>query len=259
MAVVAAIGVLAPRRAQAVEAGELVIFAAASLRDGFQALIARFEQRHPGVKVRVGFAGSQELRLQIEHGAEVDVFAAADPSSMAVLREAGLVTPPRIFAYNQLALIASRANACGLETLQDLPRAGRIVLGTPEAPIGAYSERMLANAERAYGEGFRDRVHAHVVSRELNVRQVMAKVLVGEADAGIVYRSDTVGIRDRVVNLSIPPEVNVAAAYPVALLTRARHADLGRAWIELLTSPEGGQTLAAAGFQPATQRAKAAP
>jgi len=229
---------------------ELVVFAASSLREAFEGLGARFEREHPGTKLTLALAGSQDLRTQIEHGAPADVFAAADWTHMRALVTAGLAGPPRTFARNEPVLVVPRDNPAGLRSLGDLPRAKRIVIGAPEVPIGAYTLRILDAASRRYGTGFRSSVEARVVSRELNVRQVLSKVSLGEADAAVVYRTDARSAGQAVEIISIPPELNVVAEYPVAVVQRTNQPALAREFVDLLLSPQGQEALVQAGFQP---------
>jgi molybdate transport system substrate-binding protein len=226
----------------------LVVFAAASLRDVFGTLGTTFEATRAGTTVRFNFAGSQELRTQLEHGAEADVFASADQRQMQSLQEAQRVEPFRIFARNEPVLAVSQASASHIRTFSDLPRATRIVLGAPEVPIGRYSQQILQRATQKLGAEFRSEVEARVVSHELNVRQVLAKINLGEADAGIVYRSDLPRARAGVAMLTIPSEFNVVAEYPIARVEGAPQPELARAFIELVLSPEGQNQLKAAGF-----------
>ncbi len=241
----------APRAHPAAEQ-ELVVYAAASLHEAFQSLAARFEADHPGVRVRTSFAGSQDLRVQIEHGAKPDVFASADERHMRALQREGLLRGPVLFAHNLPVLVVPAGNVPATITrFVDLPKAKHIVVGAPEVPVGAYTEAVLAAADRLYGHGFRARVQAHVCSRELSVRQVLAKVVLGEADAGIVYRTDALSAKQRVVAIPIPATIHVRADYPIAALRDAPHPDLARAWLRLVLSREGQGVLAAAGFAPA--------
>ena len=233
---------------QAAGKRDLVVFAAASLREAFADLGHRFEQAHPEAKVMFALAGSQELRTQIEHGAPADVFASADWRHMQALVAQKLVTAPRTFARNEPVLVVPKGNPAGLHSLRDLPRATRIVVGTPEVPIGAYALRILDAASARYGAGFSAAVEAHVVSREVNVRQVLSKVSLGEADAAIVYRTDAAAARESVETVAIPKELNVVAEYPVAAVEHAREPDLARAFVELLLSPAGQHVLAQFGF-----------
>ncbi len=226
----------------------LGVFAAASLRDVFGTLGATFEQAHPGVQVRFNFAGSQELRTQIEHGAPADVFASADTRHMDAARAAGLVEAPTLLATNAPVIVVPADNPGKVGGLADLAKVKRLVLGAPEVPIGAYTLQILEAARARFGAEFPDRVQSRVVSRELNVRQVLTKVVLGEADAGVVYRTDARNAGDRVRVVEIPPEVNVVAQYPIAVVTRSPHPELARQWIALVTGAEGQAVLARAGF-----------
>jgi molybdate transport system substrate-binding protein len=229
---------------------ELVVFEAASLKDAFGHLALVFEKEHPGTKVVVNAAGSQELRAQIEHGAATDVFASADRKHMDALEGGGLVERSVVFTCNEPVVVVRAGLVGTIQTLADLPRAERIVVGAPEVPIGAYTLQILKKAEGRFGAGFAGRVDARVVSRELNVRQVLAKVVLGEADAGVVYRSDAITAKDKVRVLPIPPELNVTARYPIAALKKAPSPGLARQWIALVTSAAGAAALRDAGFMP---------
>ncbi|HET7502651.1 MAG TPA: molybdate ABC transporter substrate-binding protein [Kofleriaceae bacterium] len=228
---------------RAEESREITVFAAASLREVFEDLAKTFEARS-GVKVRVNLAGSQELRTQIENGASADVFAPADQKHMATLVRAKLVATPRVFARNTPVVIVPRDNPAKVGSFADLPRAKKLVIGVPEVPIGSYTLEILDKA----GAELKHKVLANVVSRELNVRQVLAKVNLGEADAGIVYRSDAMASKDKVAIIEIPANVNVVAEYPVAVLAKAPQAAAARAFVDLLLSSDGQKRLVAAGF-----------
>ena len=242
--------------ARAAEPGrELVIFEAASLKDVFARLAPRFEKEHPGSQVVTNAAGSQELRTQIEHGAVADLFASADRKQMQALTAQGLAPAPELFTCNEPVVVLRPALAATIKTFADLPRAERVVIGTPEVPIGAYTLQILQKSSGPkYGPDFAQRVQGKVASRELNVRQVLAKVVLGEADAGIVYRSDALAAAGKIQVLSIPPEVNVSAEYPIAILKGAPHPALARAWIDLLKSAAGLAALREAGFLPCPPR-----
>jgi molybdate transport system substrate-binding protein len=204
----------------------LQVYAAASLTEAFGDLEASFERSHPQVDVVLTFAGSQVLRLQIEHGAPADLFASASVEHLDALVRAGLARKPRPFAENELTLIVPPANPAKLRGLADLPRAERLVLGTPEVPIGRYARRLLAKAAKRGGAGFHDferRVTRHVVSQENNVRLLRAKVELGEADAALVYRTDVIS-SSRVTALPIPEALNVHARYLLGQIVRANEA-----------------------------------
>jgi molybdate transport system substrate-binding protein len=230
---------------------ELTVFAAASLQDAFGVLAHRFEAEHPGVSVRCSFAGSQELRAQLERGADADVFAAADARHLEALRAAGRVEAPRVFAENALAVVVpadARPGGPELRKLEDLGAAERIVLGAEETPIGRYTERFLRQAQAVLGEEAMRTVRARVVSRELNVRQVLAKVSLGEADVGIVYRSDARAASGSVRELPLPPSLEVRAEYPIARVSDSGHRELAEQFIDLVLSAEGRRALKDAGF-----------
>lgn len=234
---------------------QLTVFAAASLRDAFTSLSSAFKAAHPGVEVTFNFAGSQELRAQIEQGAPADVFASADTKHMEALRKAGRVQAPVLFAHNEPVVVVAKESASKVKSLSDLPGLERIVLGSAEVPIGRYSSQILERASASLGADFRTRVEAKVVSRELNVRQVLSKVSLGEAQAGIVYRSDAQSAKDAVSTLTIPPELNVIADYPIAVVVDAGHPQLARAWLALVTSSDGQRALTEAGFRASSARA----
>jgi molybdate transport system substrate-binding protein len=234
----------------------LLVFAAASLRDVFTALGKGFKHEHPGVEVAFSFAGTQELRAQLQHGAPADVFASADMRHMDELARASRVSGPITFARNEPVMVVSREAAGKLLALADLPKAKRIVVGAPEVPIGRYTLQILDRAAGILGADFRAKVEPKIVSRELNVRQVLAKVSLGEADAGFVYRTDAQMSLDRVSVVTIPPEINVIAEYPIALVSGAAHPELARAWVALVLSADGQRALREAGFLAAASDSK---
>lgn len=247
-----------PAPGPVVSEDRLVVFAAASLRDAFTALGADFERAHPGVDLTFNFAGTQELRTQLEHGAAVDVFASADQLHMDELVRSARATAPVVFARNEPVVVVSTEAAASLRSFAELPSATRIVIGTPEVPIGRYTLEVLDRASATtLGPDFRARVEARVVSRELNVRQVLAKVSLGEAQAGIVYRTDAQSARSQVSVVTIPSEINVTADYPIAVLSHAAHPALGRAFVAFVLSADGQRTLSRAGFLPAVGSASA--
>ncbi len=237
------------RPAAAAPPRELIVFAAASLKEAFAAVTSAFEMEHPGVHVVLNLAGSQELRAQIEQGAPADLFASADRDQIYPLAAAGLVERPVALTCNRPILI-TRPEMTAIQSLGDLPRAQRIVLGAPEVPIGHYTAELLGRAARLYGAEFPARVQARVASRELNVRQVVAKVVLGEADAAIVYATDAIAARGKVRVVPVPDAVNVLAEYPIAVAHGAAHAPLARAFIEFLEGPIGARALKQAGFLP---------
>jgi molybdate transport system substrate-binding protein len=200
------------------------------------------------VRVVFNFAGTQELSTQIEHGARADVFASADATHAKQLFDSRRILTPVPFARNEPVVIVASQGPVGLRSFEELPLATRLVLGTPEVPIGRYTQQVLERAGQKLGADFRARVEAKVVSRELNVRQVLAKISLGEADAGIVYRTDANAARTGVRVVTIPPELNVIAEYPIAVVAESAQPELALEWVNLVRSETGRRVLSAAGF-----------
>jgi molybdate transport system substrate-binding protein len=248
LASLAGCGRAEPRPNAAATEDALVVFAAVSLRDAFTALGKQFERQHPEVRLSLHFAGTQELRAQLEHGAPADVFASADQLHMQQLLAKKQVVAPVVFARNEPVLVIANSAKSVVRSFADLPKAERIVVGTPELPIGRYTAQILERAAQRLGAEFRAGVDAKIVSRELNVRQVLAKVSLGEADAGIVYRTDSQAAGAGVSVVAIPAELNPIADYPIALVADAAHPKNARKWLALVASAAGQQQLRAAGF-----------
>ena len=227
---------------------KLIVFAAASLREAFGRMADEFKTSHAQVSVTFNFAGTQEIRTQLEQGAIADVFASADERHMNALQADGKVEAVTGFTENEPVLVVAKERAASLRSLADLPSAQRIVIGVPEVPIGKYTLQILDKASASLGKDFRARVEAHVASRELNVRQVLAKVSLGEADAGIVYRSDLGVANDTVSVVTIPRELNVIARYPIAIVKGGPSPALARDWVALVVSPRGQEILHLSGF-----------
>lgn len=242
------VGVMACRsEAKPARSNALSVFAASSLTEAFEELEQRFEQEHRGVDVQLTFAGSQVLRLQLEQGAQADVFASANAEHMGALARAGVVAQSATFAQNELVVVVPKGNPAGINHFSELGHAQRLVLGTDNVPIGTYARAVFERATSRYGEEFKTEVYSHVVSEESNVRLLRAKVELGEADAAVVYRTDAAA-SDRVRMVPIPAELNVRASYPIGLLAHARQPDLARRFIAFVRGPAGQGILQAHGF-----------
>jgi molybdate transport system substrate-binding protein len=231
----------------------LHVFAAASLSDAFSEIARGLEKDRPELAVKLVFAGSQQLATQIEQGAAADVFASADERWMAYVLSRHLAAgEPTVFAKNALVAIVPRSNPARIERLQDLAKGGvKLVIGAESVPVGAYSRTMLRNLTRdpAYGSDFMARAMKNVVSEEENVKTVVGKVQLGEADAGIVYRSDVTKASARYVrSLEIPSSANVLATYPIAVVEGSKNAEVARAFVERVLSPAGQAILKKHGF-----------
>jgi molybdate transport system substrate-binding protein len=233
----------------------LTVFAAASLTDAFAELGALFQREHPGITVRFNFAGSQQLAAQLEHGASADVFASADQRWMAQVQHLGLAAgQPVVFAHNRLVVVLPAENPARIERLEDLAQPGlKLVLAAEAVPAGRYSREVLRNLSRrpGFGSDFARRVLANVVSEEENVKGVVAKVQLGEADAGVAYRSDvTPRIAAKFRVLDIPAAANIVASYPIVALAASGAPGAARAFVELVRGAEGRATLARHGLTP---------
>jgi molybdate transport system substrate-binding protein len=233
----------------------LTVFAAASLTDAFGEIGAAFTAA-TGTPVRFNFAGSNQLATQITQGAPADVFASANEAQMAALDPDHLAGTPVVFTGNRLVIIVPAENPAGLSQPQDLARPGvLLVLAAPEVPVGQYARAFLdrATADPAYGPDFRAAVLANLVSSEANVRAVLTKVALGEADAGIVYTSDVAGVDGtRVGRIPIPDIHNAVAVYPIAPLAESRLPEQAQAFVAFVRGPEGQAILARHGFSPVT-------
>ena len=220
----------------------LTVFAAASLQKPFEAIAERFEEDNPGIDVVLSFDGSQSLVDQLGAGAPADVLATADARTMARAEDAGTVRVPQEFATNTLTLIVPAGNPAGVTGLDSSLDGAKLVVCAPEVPCGAATEQLETNAG----------VELAPVSEESKVSDVRGKVESGQADAGIVYRTDAAAAGDRVEAIDIAGADEVVNAYPIAVTADAgadgqRFAD-AETWIRAVTSDWGRKILADAGF-----------
>ena len=227
----------------------LEVYAASSLTEAFTRLEGAFEAAHPNVDLRLTFAGSQVLRLQIEAGAKADVFASANATHAGALVQAGLAADPVPFAANHLVLVVPLEDTTGILALEDLPRAKRLVLAMPSVPAGAYADELLRRAGEAYGAEFEAGVEHSIASREPNVRLVRAKVELGAADAALVYRTDALA-SDRVRLVELPETLAPRVRYVAARVGEARRSAPAGQFLAFLRSAPGRAVLQAHGFEP---------
>ncbi len=235
--------------------GSVTIFAAASLADAFNEMKQQVERANPGATITYSFAASSALATQLEQGAKADLFASADQQQMDKAKQSGVIQGEgRVFVQNKPVIIVPANNPRNISRPQDLANPGvKLVLAAPQVPIGNYARQVFDNMGRdpAYGADFAQRVRGNVASEEANVRQVVAKVQLGEGDAGIVYSSDvTPAVRNQLRVIPIPDEVNVIARYPVAVVKGAANEAGARAFVDYLVSPGGQAILERWGFIP---------
>lgn len=242
--------------ADAALSGELIVFAAASLTEAFTQIGADFQTANPNTGVIFNFAGSQQLAQQLAQGAPADIFASANDRQMEVAIEAGRVGSgiQQIFVRNRLVAITPADNPGAVNTLQELTKPDlKIVLAAEDVPVGGYSRDYLdkATANPNFGSAYKDGVLANVVSYEESVKSVLTKVVLGEADAGIVYSSDiTPDQADQVQQIEIPDELNTIATYPIAVVDDTAQPELAQAFINYVLSVDGQAVLGAHGFIP---------
>ncbi|MFD7613199.1 molybdate ABC transporter substrate-binding protein [Streptomyces sp. NPDC059828] len=216
----------------------LTVLAASSLTDVFKKAGAAYEKAHPGTKLTFSFAGSQELVSQVQQGAPADVLVTADTKSMdKVTSDTGT---PAVIARNRLVIATAEGNPKKVDDLKDLADSKlKVVLAAPEVPAGKYSDKIL-DAQK---------ITVKPVSLEPNVRAVLSKVELGEADAGLVYKTDAESAPDKVDAVTIPDAQNAIAEYPAATLKESKHAEAAAAFVAWLATPEAQRILLDAGFQ----------
>ncbi|MCZ7417415.1 MULTISPECIES: molybdate ABC transporter substrate-binding protein [unclassified Streptomyces] len=216
----------------------LTVLAASSLTDAFEEAGAAYAKDNPGTEVTFSFAGSQELVSQVRQGAPADVIATADTRTMDGIADD---TEHRAtFATNRLVIVVGEGNPHGVAALTDLADPGlKVVLAAPEVPVGGYGRQVLDRQD----------VAVRAVSEEPNVRAVLSKVELGEADAGIVYRTDAATAAENVDAVAIPEEQNQLASYPVAVLKESGQPEAAAGFVEWLRGPEARKILADHGFQ----------
>jgi molybdate transport system substrate-binding protein len=253
----------APTTAAAPATGEVVVFAASSLTDAFNDMATAFQQANPNAKVTFNFGASSQLATQLGQGARADAFASADQTQMDNAKKADAIAgPDTIFARNRLIIITPKDNPKKIAAVKDLGNDGvKFVTAQTNVPIGQYTTQMLdkASADASIGSDLKGKVEGNTVSKEDNVRQVVSKVQLGEADVAVVYSTDaTPQARDQLQIIQVPDPYQVLAAYPIAV-AKGGNSTGGEAWVTYVRGPQGQATLARWGFLPPTPAASATP
>lgn len=219
--------------------GTVDVFAAASLKEAFTKLGKQFEAAHPGTKVVFNFGPSSGLATQINAGAPADVFASASTKNMDQVVTTGSAASPTNFASNVMEIAVPQANPAGVTQLSDLAKpAVKVALCQKAVPCGATAAKVFTNAK----------LTVTPITEEVDVKSVLAKVSLGEVDAGVVYVTDVLAAGDKVKGIAIPTDVNASTKYPIATLTKAPNKATARAFTDYVLSPDGASVLTAAGF-----------
>ena len=220
--------------------GTITVSAAASLTDVFPVIAAAFMKKYPGTTVRFNFAGSSTLVEQVNAGAPVDVLATASESTMWKAVNAGHAANPLLFAKNTMAIAMPLDNPANIGSLQDLTKPGvKVAVCDTAVPCGAAARDLF----KLNG------ITIKPVTRELDVRAVLGKVMSGEVDGGIVYITDVRSVRDKISYVPIPPGKNVTTTYPIAPVVGSANADAARAFVAYVRyTPSAQGILRAYGF-----------
>ncbi|MCL5257263.1 MAG: molybdate ABC transporter substrate-binding protein [Chloroflexi bacterium] len=230
---------------------EVTVFAASSLTESFTEMATVFEHDNPGTKIVFNFGSSSQLRTQLENGAQADVFASADQKQMDLAAQANVIAgKSQVFANNSLVVVVPSTNPAGIAGPADLAKPGvKLVLAGPEVPAGAYARRAITAMSQSsrFGADFEKNALSNVVSQEDNVKRVLAKVQMGEADAGFVYVSDAKGA-EGVKAIPVPSEFQETAQYPIALVKEGHQPDVAAAFVRYVLGDQGQAILAKHGF-----------
>lgn len=212
----------------------ITVFAAASLTE----VLPRVDNAP-----RYSFAGSDQLAIQIQQGAPADVYAAASPKQPELLFRGGVVLRPVVFATNKLIVLVPRTNPARIRSVYDLRRAGvKIVIGDRTVPVGAYTRQILDTL------GITAEVTKNVVSEETDVKGIVTKIALGEADAGFVYRTDAAPVASRTRSLALPVWAQPAIRYEIAVVKGTSRPQAAKAFVKKLLSKRGRALLKQAGF-----------
>ncbi|MFF8352564.1 molybdate ABC transporter substrate-binding protein [Streptomyces chartreusis] len=220
--------------------GEVTVFAAASLKESFTTLGKEFEKEHPGTKVTFSFGGSDALAASITGGAPADVFASASPKTMKIVTDAGdAAGTPATFVRNQLEIATLPGNPDKIASLKDLTKSDlKVVLCDEAVPCGAAAQKALDASK----------LKLTPVSYEEDVKSALNKVVLKEADAAVVYKTDVKAAGDKVEGVEFPESADAINDYPITVLKESQNSDAAKAFIALVQSADGQKVLSEAGF-----------
>lgn len=214
---------------------EIVIFAASSLTNAIGEISEGYEKEEE-IDIMAVFSGSNTLKTQIENGAYADIFISANEAHYKSLYDQGYVMEGMKILSNEMVLIVSNDSDTEINNLEDLKNRHHFITATEGVPAGIYARRVLSNLTLLYGETYLEAVEKNIVSQEINVRQVVMKVVLGEGDAAIVYRTDiTKNVKDAIKIIEIPDGYNIEAGYWIGLVKHDEMKDKAKAYIKYLS------------------------
>lgn len=231
------------------EKKEITVFAAASLTESMEEIVQKFKEKNPEFKVNVHLAGSSKLRVQIEQGVNADIFISANSKHYDVLKEKGFISVGEHFLNNSMVVIVPKENKKKINKIEDLQKKCKLVIAQKEVPAGNYARKIINSLNGAFGEKYEDNVLKNIVSEESNIKQVVNKVVLGEADAAFVYKSDvTAKVKEKVNVIDIPSKYNVKATYWIAKLKQSENKGEVDSFYEFLLQKESKEIFEKYGF-----------
>ncbi|WP_152667715.1 molybdate ABC transporter substrate-binding protein [Aneurinibacillus tyrosinisolvens] len=247
-----AVGGLTSKPTHSVARVSMFALVAANATDPFSDLTKEFETSHPGVNLESTFAGTQVLRTQLEQGAKADLFLSADLKHIKAVEKEGLIEKFKEVSKNHEVIAIPKSNSAGIHSLEDLgQKPVKLVIGIDSVPIGRYTRQIFEKANVTYGSDFSKQVMSHVVSLESSTKAVLQKVTLGEAEAGVVYRTDvTPEFEKRVDIIEIPKELNVMSTNYIAVVKKSPNPELSRQFLELILSDKGQGAFLKYGYDP---------
>ncbi|WP_186576978.1 molybdate ABC transporter substrate-binding protein [Aquibacillus kalidii] len=230
---------------------ELFALVAANATEPFKDLMKEFETNHPNVDVKATFAGTQIVRTQLEQGANADIFLSADLGHIEAVKKQDLINEFQPVSLNSVTMVVPKNNPRKISSLEDLGSKDlKLVIGTDTVPIGRYSRQVIKNASDEYGQKFPDKVMDNVVSLETNVKQVLQKVSLGEAEVGMVYPTDvTPDFAKKVKKIKIPDKFNIVATNYISVTKKAPNKKLAKEFVEMMLSDKGQKIFKKYGYK----------
>jgi len=231
---------------------QLTAFVAANATDPFNQAIRVFETQHAAITMQANYAGTQVLQTQLEQGAPDDIFLSADLSHIQQIQKEGLIKTFFPVSHDEEVIVVPKSNPAGITSLRDLgEKKVKLIIGVTSVPIGQYTRKIFTKADSVYGAAFSTNALGHVVSLETNVKQILEKVALDDADAGIVYKTDvTADMLAKVTVIQIPPQLNFIATNFIAIPRGAPHAQLAEDFMKLILGPTGQQIFLHDGYLP---------